>query len=279
MPEGPEIKRVADKLAKTVLGERLETVWFAHPDAQQYAAALANSRVISVKTRGKALLTAFDCGLTVYSHNQLYGRWYFVARDRHPNTRRSLRWQLETENRAALLYSASEIRVLESDRLQEHPFLARAGIDVLSDDPTPQQLFKHFRQPRFARRSLAALMLDQHFVAGTGNYLRSEILFCAGLPPDCRLADLSDAQVRKLAKQTLLITQRSYETGGITNDPKIAAKLKKQGFKRAALRHFVFARAELPCHRCGTLVRRIEASGRRLYYCPVCQPSQAVDRA
>ncbi len=281
MPEGPEIRRVADQLEKAVLGQRLEKVWFANPDAQRYAASLRDSIVCSVKTRGKALLTAFDCGLTVYSHNQLYGRWYFVAANRYPKTRRSLRWSLETEQKMALLYSASEIRVLESQRLSEHPFLARAGVDILSDKPTARALYKHFRQPRFARRSLAALMLDQQFVAGTGNYLRSEILFCSQLPHQTRLADLADSQVLTLAKQTIAITRQSYETGGITNDLKTVARLKSIGLKRRAYRHHVFDRADQPCHRCGSLIRRTEVASRRLYYCAHCQgppvSSQQVD--
>ncbi|MFK7955192.1 MAG: endonuclease VIII [Lysobacterales bacterium] len=272
MPEGPEIRRVADQLEAAVLDKPLTKVWFAHPDAQQHAETLSESKVISVKTRGKALLTGFDCGLTVYSHNQLYGRWYFVTPQRFPRTRRSLRWHLQTEDKMALLYSASDIRVLASDRLSEHPFLARAGIDILSDAPTPQALFKHFRQPRFARRSLAALMLDQHFVAGTGNYLRSEILFTSGISHHARLSELSDVQVKKLARETIKITRQSYETAGITNDLKLVARLKKKGLKRRAFRHFVFDRAEQPCHRCGDIVQRAEVAGRRLYFCAGCQP-------
>lgn len=131
MPEGPEIRLVADQLSKAVTGQPLSKVWFAHPDAQRYSPELLKSTVRSVKTRGKALLTEFDCGLTVYSHNQLYGRWYFVRGERWPNTRRSLRWQLTTDGGSALLYSASDICVLASERLHEHPFLARVGIDVL----------------------------------------------------------------------------------------------------------------------------------------------------
>lgn len=122
-------------------------------------------------------------------------------------------------------------------------------------------------------------MLDQGFVAGTGNYLRSEILFTAGLHWKHRLIDLSDGQVRELAAQTIEITRRSYKTRGVTNDPAIAAQMKKSGARRRAYRHFVFDRAERSCHRCGDLIQRVEAAGRRLYYCAHCQPSRGVDGA
>jgi endonuclease-8 len=62
-------------------------------------------------------------------------------------------------------------------------------------------------------------MLDQSFIAGLGNYLRSEILFAAGLHPDLRPLDLSRKQVGDLARHTLQLSLRSYQTGGIINKP------------------------------------------------------------
>ncbi|MCC6706705.1 MAG: hypothetical protein IT492_03995 [Gammaproteobacteria bacterium] len=51
-------------------------------------------------------------------------------------------------------------------------------------------------EPAFRRRSVAALYLDQGFLAGIGNYLRSEILFFAGVSPQARPMDL-DARSRQ----------------------------------------------------------------------------------
>lgn len=273
MPEGPEIRRVANHLAETVRGQPLEHVWFAHSDLQPYAAMLRNSRVSAVKTKGKALLTEFDCGLTVYSHNQLYGRWYFVPAGRLPKTNRQLRWQLQTPERAALLYSASEIRVLDEDELANHPFLARAGLDILSDNPDLRTLKRFIGSARFARRGLGALLLDQSFIAGTGNYLRSEILFVAGLRPEARPGDLDSEQIDALARAIRLVTRRAYESGGVTAAAALVRRLKSKGWSRSKYRHFVFARADQPCHQCGAPIEKQTVAGRRLYLCPVCQPA------
>ena len=75
MPEGPEIRRAADSLEAAVQGEPLTDVWFAFPQLQVYQAPLVGQRVTHIETRGKALLTHFSGGLTLYSHNQLYGIW------------------------------------------------------------------------------------------------------------------------------------------------------------------------------------------------------------
>ncbi len=78
MPEGPEIRRAADKLEAAIKGEPLTDAWFAFPQLQPYQSLLIGQRVTHIATRGKALLTHFSGGLTLYSHNQLYGVWRVV---------------------------------------------------------------------------------------------------------------------------------------------------------------------------------------------------------
>ena len=41
---------------------------------------------------------------------------------------------------------------------------------------------------------------------------------------------------------------------------------------RRQYRHWVFARGDEPCRRCGSGIIEEVIAGRRLYYCPVCQP-------
>ncbi|TDE56056.1 DNA-formamidopyrimidine glycosylase family protein, partial [Salmonella enterica] len=127
MPEGPEIRRAADKLEAAVADKPLTHVWFAFPELKAFEAPLTGARVERFETRGKALLTHFSCGLTLYSHNQLYGVWRVVKAGETPQTTRSLRVRLETEDAAVLLYSASEIEMLDADGVAAHAFLQRVG--------------------------------------------------------------------------------------------------------------------------------------------------------
>ena len=82
MPEGPEIRRAADKVARVLVGNTVEHVAFGLPRLRRFEKRLSGSAVTAVDTRGKAMLTRFDNGLTIYSHNQLYGRWYTARRPR-----------------------------------------------------------------------------------------------------------------------------------------------------------------------------------------------------
>jgi endonuclease-8 len=273
MPEGPEIRRAADRIASVLDGQKVESVKFGLPRLRHHSRKLSGQQVVRLETRGKALLTHFANGWSIYSHNQLYGVWKVVRRGARPTTNRSLRLALHTATHSALLYSASDISVWRAEELPEHPFLKRLGPDILDPDLSWQQIAARLMEDRFKRRSLAALYLDQSFIAGLGNYLRAEILHHAGLHPLDSPEALSRGQRGQLSRSTLQITRRSYQTGGITNPPRRLAALKKQGLGREKIRFAVFGRAGLPCYECGTEIARIESNSRRLYFCPACQPA------
>jgi endonuclease VIII len=177
VPEGPEIRRAADAVERVLAGRRVVEVRFGLARLRRYRGVLEGSTVTSVDTRGKAMLTRFDNDLTLYSHNQLYGRWYISRRGEYPDTGRSLRVALHTATHSALLYSASDIDVLTDEEIASHPLLSKLGPDILDRRLTVAGVSGRLCRPDFRNRALASLYLDQRFLAGIGNYLRSEILF------------------------------------------------------------------------------------------------------
>ncbi len=271
MPEGPEIRRAADAIANVLEGRTIDTVRFGLPRLRQQARKLRGQRITSIETRGKALLTHFDHGLSIYSHNQLYGVWKVVKGHKLPKTNRSLRLLLQTDSHSAILYSASDISVWPTEELQEHPFLKKIGPDIMDTSLSWRDVASRLREPRFAKKELAALYLDQAFLAGNGNYLRSEIIHDARLHPRARPSDLTRGELGRLARSTLALSRRSYETGGITLAPRLSQSLKGQGLSRKWRRFYVFGRADYPCYHCGEMIQREEVGSRRLYHCPGCQ--------
>ncbi|MEZ5568940.1 MAG: endonuclease VIII [Halioglobus sp.] len=271
MPEGPEIRRAADALAAVLEEQPIHTVRFGQPRLRHFAKALRGHRVTRVETRGKALLTHFEHGLSIYSHNQLYGVWRVVKGHTLPASKRSLRLLLQTDTHSAILYSASDIGVWPTEELGEHPFLRKLGPDIMENGLSWRQIAERLTMDTFAKRDLSTLYLDQAFLAGNGNYLRSEILFDARLPPRKRAAELTRAETGRLARSTLAISRRSYATAGITLAPRLSNALQRQGLPRGQRRFYVFGREDLPCYACATPIRRVALGSRRLYYCPRCQ--------
>lgn len=183
MPEGPEIQIACDKLKRVLEGEvltRVEIDWIPLRDFQERWVGL---RVEQLEARGKALLTRFENGDILYSHNQLYGRWMTKRDGTHPISNRSLRLALITAKGGAFLYSSTDLEVLGLEEIPLHPYLSRLGPNILSPKLRPSQIVRRLQAKEFRNRQLASLYLDQSFLAGPGNYLRSEILFEAGLHP------------------------------------------------------------------------------------------------
>ena len=277
MPEGPEIRRAAMRIDKVLRGREAEVVDFAQPHLRRYGSVLSGQQIDWVSSRGKALLSRFSNGLTLYSHNQLYGRWYIVRRDQLPATNRTLRVAIHTATQSALLYSASDIEVLTPETLPLQKYLARLGPDALDDRVHWRDIAALLESPQFRRRTLAALYLDQGFIAGIGNYLRSEILFEARVNPFDRPCDLTRGQLGRLARATLDLTRQSLATAGITNKPSRVARARRAGLSRRHYRFAIFDRQGEACFGCKNPVQRLDVSGRRIYICTTCQPPLRVN--
>lgn len=258
-------------LDRTLRGRTAHLVEFSFPHLQSHARGLQRQGILGVEPRGKALLTHFANRRTIYSHNQLYGEWAILKRGQAPRPSLQIRVAIHTDHAVAVLYSASEIEVWKSGDIHSHPYIAKLGVELLSAATTVEAVLAQIDDPRFTRKGLAGLLLDQGFLAGVGNYLRSEILFVARIHPAARIGDLTGTQRSALARAAFGLTRQSYRTRGITNDLVLARRLKAAGNSFARYRHWVFDRAGEACHQCGTSIERIELTGRGLYCCPRCQ--------
>lgn len=271
MPEGPEIRLAADRIATVLVGETVVEATLCPERLRKFGKRLTGRRVTAVDTRGKAMLTRFDNGLTLFTHNQLYGRWYATRRPVMPDTKRQLRVALHTQKHSALLYSASSIEVLTDEEIAEHAFLKMLGPDVLDPALDVDAIEERLADPAFCNRSLGSLYLQQAFLAGNGNYLRSEILWAAGVNPWERPSSLHGTALRRIAKETLVIARRSYRTRGVTASPREVRERKSGGLAYGQYRFQVFDREGLPCYRCGSAIERHTLSSRNLFVCPTCQ--------
>lgn len=270
MPEGPEIHREADSIRDAIAMKNCLYAFFHHHHLKPFEKILPGKEVLSVEAFGKGLVIEFGGDHHMYSHNQLYGKWFIRPAGTYPKTNRQLRAEIRTNQQSALLYSASDIDVLDSEALNNHPYLSKLGPDLLKEI-TAEEIAQRCRDDRFRRKMFASLLLDQSFLSGVGNYLRSEILFHAAIHPSQKPKELSDDKILEFAKSALTITHRSYQTGGFTLDEKRVREAKKSGEKRRSYRHYLFGREDKPCRICGTAIKKMKKSGRRMYICPKCQ--------
>ena len=271
MPEGPEIHRAADRLRKALVGKTLLEVQAEHPAIAGRLDGWVGREVESVDARSKAMLIRVGDHV-LYSHNQLYGRWTVNrATTAPPDWNRALRVAFVNDTHACRLWSASDVMLLEAWEVEGHPYIAQLGPDVADLRTTVAEVRVHLEEARFQRRGLAGLLLDQRFLAGVGNYLRSEILFEAGLDPSRRVGQLNDAEKDALAEAAVAITHRAYHQKGVTVDMATFQTMRDNGVARRSARHYVFHRDGMACHRCQSTIVHGRVGGRRLDVCPACQ--------
>ncbi len=273
MPEGPEIRRSTDALDKVLRGKAVEGLSFGQSHLKRKAKQFIGQKIASVQPRGKAVITQFSEGFSIYSHNQLYGEWAVFKRGTEPATHKQRRLVIETTDHVAVLYSASDIEILRSEAVHRHPYVAKLGVELLDAQTKLATVKATLNVARWQKKSLAQILLDQGFLAGVGNYLRSEILYAARIHPEARIVELSPAQTDALAVAALKITRQAYRLAGITNDPARVKKLKQQGMSFDRYRHWVFDREGEPCWTCDTIIERRMLAGRQLHWCVRCQGS------
>ena len=112
------------------------------------------------------------------------------------------------------------------------------------------------------------LLMDQQFIAGIGNVYSNETLFCAGILPERKIKQITDAEQAKLYTCIRSILQKAVEAGGVYEE-KFASDDTLTGSFEPLLQ--VAYRTGQPCYVCGTLVETKRVGGRNAFFCPICQ--------
>lgn len=276
MPEGPETLIQAQQLESVLVNKKLTQVFFYHADPDSYRKKLEASKVKSIVPHGKSLLLNFSNGLSIYTHNNLYGKWKVLSRDEalEKNPIGSLRLSLSTKTDHACLFSASDIQVVPTKEVTKIDYIRSLGPSCLDKQLTEKKIVGTLSQAKLQKRKVKSLLLDQKVIAGIGNYLRNEILFFAKIHPERTLGSLNKNSMQNLAHAIREIPKRSYESGGFTRAPAEIGDL--SGVSQSEkLRFYVYGRMNLPCYRCKGKILRISDSAQPLYVCKNCQTEQS----
>jgi endonuclease VIII len=266
MPEGPEIF-LASRAVNAAVAQQPIKLTLLHPALQPKARALRGVQIARVRARSKAMLTEFSNGLVLYSHNQLYGEWV-VHKAGEALLKRQVRLVIHTAQHQVVLYSATDFAWLQAGAENAHPYIAKLGPEVLDAGVSAAHIAQRLAQ--FPRRVIADALLDQHVLAGLGNYLRADILFVARIDPLRKIGHLTAAELLRIAKACKLLTQRSVRRAGVTW-PWAQYLATRSGLGYEASRFYAFDREGAPCWDCAVPIARTTQGGRGLFFCPQCQ--------
>ena len=270
MPEGPETRRMADSISKSLVGKEILSFNFFHESLK----TLKKRSQVSVKeslSRGKAVLIRINGGQSIITHNQLYGKWTFHRPDTQVKTNRQLRIEFITEKKAVRLWSATDIVLCKTSDELSHSYISKIGPDVLDDSTSSTTILDRLNSKKFRNRQLGTTLLDQSFIAGLGNYLRSEILFFSKLHYRDKPTLLKKNQLTNLSNQIKKVSLRAYVQKGKTLNYDKFKELYGNIENFRKIRHMAFARSRKPCFHCGEIIQREISASRRIYLCIKCQ--------
>jgi endonuclease-8 len=271
VPEGHTIHRLAARHRALFAGKRVQV---RSPQGRfAGGAALIDGTVFrDAQAYGKHLLHEYAGrrrSRTLHMHLGLYGR-FTDGTGAPPPPVGAVRLRVTTRTTWLDLRGPAACELLDAEQLAA--LRDRLGTDPLRDDADPARVYHRISR---SSRPLAALLLDQSIVAGTGLIFVTEALFRAGLPPTLPGRALDEA-----TWQHIWTDLRTLMTTAVTNgriDTVHNRHLPEaMGRPPRADRHggevYVYRRTGQPCLQCGAPVRQGRLAGRNTYWCPTCQP-------
>lgn len=260
MPEGDTVHRTARRLHEALAGREVTRFELRVPGLA--TADLTGATVHSCAPRGKHLLLRIG-DHTLHSHLRMDGSWHLYGpgeKWRHPAFK--VRAIVATAEREAVGTDLAELALV--DTRDESLLVDHLGPDPLAD---------HWDAAEAARRlnadprSIHVALLDQRNVAGFGNEYAAELLFLRGILPSTPAADTDAAALLDLGARTIRANRDRPERTFT-------------GISRPGQNTWVYGRANRPCRRCGTPIRRGEQGAdptreRVTFWCPSCQRSDS----
>jgi formamidopyrimidine-DNA glycosylase len=298
MPELPEVEVLVRHLAlllkgKTIRAVKVHREKVIRPDsARKLERQLVGAKFTGVERRAKFLVFRLKCAsgnqvagrngsrrspagsrphVTLLGHLGMTGRMYLQPA------------KAPLPHHAAVSFDLGRTRfVYEDTRYFGRLTTDLSALDALGPEPFADAFSSEYLAAQLKRsaQAIKVKLLDQSLVAGIGNIYASEALFRAGISPRKAAHRLNQAQVTRLHATIREVLREAIDCGS-TIPLDFAGTAKRDGlFYYGQVegdstyyqeRLLVYDRAEAPCSRCRTSIRRIVQAARSTYFCPSCQ--------
>lgn len=278
MPEGHTLRRLALQLTDA-FGDRPVRVSSPQGRFSAEASLLDGSRFERADSAGKHLFCLFEDDRLVHVHLGLIGHFDVTTGvPAVPAPVGQVRLRLVTEDVSAPpgpSVSYADLRGATQCRLitpgEQDAVLDRLGPDPLRADADPDRAWRRISR---SHRPIGELLMDQAVLAGVGNVYRAEVLFRHRLDPLRPGRTLRRGQWQALWDDLAALMTEGVRVGRIDtvrpeHTPDAMGRPPRVDDHGGEV--YVYRRAGMPCHVCGTSVRTTVLAGRNLFWCPQCQ--------
>jgi formamidopyrimidine-DNA glycosylase len=280
VPELPEVETVRRGLLTHLAGRRIRTVRVHHDRAvrrhpggpDDFQAVLAGRLVRDVRRRGKYLWWALDDGDAVLAHLGMSGQFRVagpagpIPEPLHPH----LRIRFDFDDAGPSLDFLDQ-RTFGGMTYAPGGAELPAAIAHIARDPLDPEFSAAgaVAALRHKRTGIKRALLDQTVVSGVGNIYADEALWRARMHFDRPTERLTRPQAATVLAAATEVMTDALAVGGTSFDALYVNVNGESGYFDRSLN--VYGRADRPCPRCGTPIRRSAFMNRSSYWCPRCQ--------
>ena len=221
MPEGPEVKKVVDKLKRKLIKKNLININILNGRYKKKEPSNWNKlldslplNISKISCKGKFIYIEFyDTDLVLFNTLGMSGYWFTLNElnqqldsgyysKKHNNI--EFIFEDNVDKQKKYTYYFNDMRnfgtLIVSDKEDLNNKLNTLGIDVLN----PKNEFNEFKiklcREINLNKMIGSLLLNQTIVAGCGNYMRAEVLYFAKVNPYTFVKDLTDKNLKDIYK-------------------------------------------------------------------------------
>ncbi len=281
MPELPEVEVVRAGLEAHVAGRSITEVDVLHArairrhelGAEDFTGRLSGTKIAAVRRRGKYLWLELSDGQAMLAHLGMSGQM-LVQPEGAPDEKH-LRVRIRFADEGPELRFVDQrtfgglalAELTEVDGTALPSTIAHIGRDPM--DPR-FDLAHAIRALRSRRTEIKRALLDQTLVSGIGNIYADEALWRAKLHWARPTDKLTAANGRAVLTAATEVMAEALKAGGTSFDALYVNVNGQSGYFDRSLD--AYGQEGLPCHRCGTAIRRDPFMNRSSFSCPRCQP-------
>jgi len=229
VPELPEVEAARRLAARVAVGRRIARVWCAadpivfESPPPRVRAALEGRRVRAARRHGKHLWLELDRGPALLMHFGMTGGLHVpdlpsLRLVSSPGASRA-GWPPRFAKLLLVFAGGRELALADGRRLgrvrlrtdpRAEPPVSLLGFDALHELPAPAR-FHALLHERTA--PMKALLLDQTFAAGVGNWIADEVLYQAGIDPRRPARTLTPAESSRVRARLRSVVQLAVRVG------------------------------------------------------------------
>jgi len=226
MPELPEVERsrkLAERIARghTVVQVQVvdDDIVYDGVTPGAFRNAVRGRRVLAAHRHGKQMWLELDRSPHPLIHLGMTGQLYApgvdglqlesgIKSDGWPPRFTKLQLTFDDGGQLAFTNARRLGRLRLRDDPRSEPPISKLGFDPLHSMPSPQTFIDRARR---RPSSAKAVLLNQGFAAGVGNWIADEVLYQARIDPRRRMADLSDSELRRMRTKLSDVVSQAVE--------------------------------------------------------------------